>query len=324
MLRSLLLATFMTLGFAFGASGQVIVNGGYATTYPADVPASIANTVTQYDIPSVPAINTPIVHVGPTAQVGPETTAVPSPATPIVAGIPQGGVPAEETGEPQQFVPPLLAVLPAAGGHQPLASFSFGAAQYSVNPFVSGGSENPALSLGEIAREYKQKQQNVNAKSYTNTDIERLQGNTYGAGAAAVKNDNWPSNNGVITPPPPPAVAAPQQNQSTTGTAPVAPPVTPRPQNPPSAPTPQPQSFNQKPSPDHPVEMAQNTPADESAQNAAQASQSNANANASQDTLPKTATRLPLLGVLGFFSVAMGLFVRHQRNKTTRQKRVSN
>ena len=317
MLRSLFLSSSLILGLAFGASAQVVVNGGYATTYPVAVPPNIANTVSTYDIPSVPAINTPVAHVGPTAEQAAQPQGNLSPALPIVtAGAP-------ENNATQAATPNTTA---QSNG------FNFGVATYPQNPFSTPGAGTNGESLGQVSRQYKQKGQQVDAKVYTNADIEKLQGNTYGGAAAiATNNDNWPANNGVITQQPvnaePPSVAAPAQNQSTTGTVPGSSPFSPKPESN-GTPTPQPQSMNQKPSPDHPVEMAQNNSANaDIPQNAGQSTpsdnvQSNAaesTSNNPQKTLPKTASRLPLLGVLGFFSVSVGMFVRHQRSKTARK-----
>ena len=313
MLRSLLIASCLTVGFAFGASAQVVVNSGTATTYPVGVPAPLANTITANGIPSVPAINTPVAHVGPTAEQVPAQQTTVSPAEPMVAGGPVENPAAAQS--------PTTATTPANG-------VNLGVATYSVNPFSGAGSGTNGESLGQIASQYKQKAQAVNAKVYTNADIDKLQGNTYGGAAATVANDNWPANNGVITQQPentqPPAVAAPAQNQSTTGTAPIGSPFSPRPEN--GTPTPQPQSLNQKPSADHTIEMAQNNPANagipqntesDNSANAGTAANSNTPKSTTK-TLPKTATRLPLLAVLGFFSVTVGMFVRHQRSKTAR------
>jgi hypothetical protein len=303
MFRSLALASSLILGLAFGASAQVVVNGGTATTYPVGVPAPLANTVTQNGIPSVPAINTPTAHVGPTAEQAPAEGQA-------NAGSP--GVPMVSTGqaEAQATAAQSTTTVPQSN------VVSLGVATYSVNPFIAGSAQNNNVPLGTLAREYKQKDQNANARVYTNADIDKLQGNTYGGAAANAnaRNDNWPANNGVITQP---AVAAPAQNQSTTGIAPNGS-FSPVPQNG-ETPTPQPQSLNQKPSADRPVEMAQNNPANAGIP---QNSESNTNADAqptnTQGALPKTATRLPLLAVLGFFSVTVGMFVRHQRSKTAR------
>jgi hypothetical protein len=205
-------------------------------------------------------------------------------------------------------------------------AFNFGVARFDLNPFQSSGM-NSGESLGEIARELRQHEKNLNAKSFTNADIQRLDQQTSGgiAGATAA-NNNWPANNGVITPQSNTgqgAVAAPAQGQP----APVPNgPFGPRPENsnPDSAqPSPaDPPQAEAKPSAEHPYEMAQNNPANAglpaqdqgNSSDSSQPQSSSNNANTS-GALPKTASKLPLFGVLGLFSVSMGLFVRYQRAK---------
>lgn len=298
MLRTAILS--VSLALALGASAQVVSNGGYATTAPAAVPPQIANTVTTYGIPSVPAINTPVTHVGPQAQQGqPGSESVPStPSTPGEVEIQNPG--------------PMTLQLSPANNAASGPVMNLGAASYEQNPFLgSGSNNNNNESLGEVAREMKQKEQTANAKTYTNADIDKLNQSTgvsNGAMSASATNSSWPANNGVITPPPQGSIAAPAQNQSTTGTVPAT-------QEPPQV---GPQS-NAKPSAERPYEMAQNNPSNAGIpqQSAESNNESSANSNnaSTKATLPKTASRLPLLGVLGFFSISMGLFVRYQRAK---------
>lgn len=290
--------TFLTCTLAFalaiGASAQVaVVNGGYATTAPA--PANVENTATQLGIPSVPAINTPFAHVGPEAP-------------------PQNAV------DQSQAVPPVTA--PATTTE--VVPVNLGVSSTSENPFLSNRNDGTGRPLGDIAREMKQQAQTANAKTFTNADIQKLdQQSSGGISGATTTNANatnteWPANNGVITPPPADngqgAIAAPpSQTPSTTGNGPFSP----GGNNSESANPPQ---ANVKPSAERPYEMAQNNPSnagipqDNDAANSTPSS-SSANNNAK---LPKTASRLPLLGVLGFFSISMGLFVRYQRAKDAR------
>jgi hypothetical protein len=181
-------------------------------------------------------------------------------------------------------------------------------------------------SLAEAAHEIKAKDQAMNAKMYTNADIDKLNqsaGVNNGVSVNA-QNDNWPSNNGVISPEPQGAIASPAQSQSTTGTSPFAPQVAPNSNQPSAQPEAPPQAFNgpgfnSKPSAGTPYEMAQNNPSNAGIPQSepGRAETSNTN-NAAPATLPKTASRLPLLGVLGFFSISMGLFVRYQREKSAK------
>ena len=284
MLRSAFLTLSLAAALGIGAAAQVVTNGGYATTYPVAVTPQMANTVTSEGIPSVPAINTPVAHVGPAA------------APPAVPG---------ETSQPA--VTPEAEITQPADINQPL---NLGVGAVDVNPFLSPGQDTNGQSLGEIARAIKQKDQSINAKTYTNADIDKLNASSGGinAGVTNAQNDNWPANNGVITPEPnngQGAIASPAQNQSTTGTD------NSQPANPP-------QAFA-KPSGDRPYEMAQNNPSNADIPQQSDASNSSTENTSSQNaTLPKTASRLPLLGVLGFFSISMGLFVRYQRAKEAR------
>jgi len=312
MFRSALLTATLTLGLGMLAPAQVVNYGGWATTAP---------TVNPTGAPSVPALNTPVAHVGPTEaaptqpgqtapEVAPFTTAAQTTTSqPAVVQI-------------QNPTPVSIEVAPATTSTTPV--IDLGAADLPTNPFVSGSSGTSGKSLGEIAREMKQKDQTTNARMYTNADIERMgtsSGANGGATTANATNNEWPANNGVITPPennPQNSIAAPAQNQSTTGNGPFSSkaPANTQPENPPQA--------NAKPSPDHTYEMAQNNPQSAgipqagSEPNAGSAAANDNTAAGKNGTLPKTASRLPLIGVLGFFSISMGLFVRYQREKSAK------
>lgn len=287
MYRSAFLTCTLAFALAIGASAQVaVVNGGYATTAPA--PANVENTATQLGIPSVPAINTPFAHVGPQAP-------------------------------PQNAVDQSQAATTATPAATEVVPVNLGVAS-AENPDRSDTSGRP---LGDIAREMKQQAQTANAKTFTNADIQKLEQQNSGGITGATTNANatnteWPANNGVITPPPADngqgAIAAPpSQTPSTTGNGPFSPSAS-------SSESANPPQANAKPSAERPYEMAQNNPSnagipqDNDAANSAPSSASE-NSNAK---LPKTASRLPLLGVLGFFSISMGLFVRYQRAKHAR------
>jgi hypothetical protein len=291
MLRS----AFVTLALALGAaaSAQVTINGGNATTYPVAVTPQMANTVNAEGTASVPAINPPVAHVGPAA------------AAPTIPG------------EPMQ---------PAVAASQEVTSNTTSLAPgQPMNLGVSGEDVNSDQDLGgkslaEAAREMKHHDQTMNAKMYTNADIDKL---NQSAGAsngisANVQNDNWPANNGVITQQPS-AIGSPAQNQSTTGTSPLVPQIAPNSNQPSVQPETPPQAMNVKPSAGEPYEMTQNNPSNAGIpQTSDQSGSNDANTAAAPATLPKTASRLPLLGVLGFFSISMGLFVRYQREKAAK------
>jgi len=305
MLRSAFLTLSLGLALAVSASAQVYTNGAYATTYPSAVPPVISNTVTTYGIPSVPAINTPVTHVGYQAEQ-PTVVTEETPSTPAEAQVP---------------APLTLSIAPNANlAAQPL---NLGVATVEVNPFLGSGGDMSGRSLGEIARDLKQKNPAVNARTYTNGDVDRLNAASSTGTDVNAQNSNYPANNGVITPSPQGAIASPAQSQSTTGNGPFAPktqaPPPPPVENQPEAPQPQsnepqanPPQSNAKPTPERPYDMAQNNPSNAGIPQPAESSDND------NTTLPKTATRLPLLGVLGFFSISMGLFVRYQRTKTAK------
>jgi len=303
MLRSTLLSATLTLGLALCAHGQQLANnGGYVTSAPAAVNPSGA--------PSVPAISTPVAHVGHTDATPTQPGVTVQPPVEAQNNAP---APPEVIQVQNANTPVTVEVSPNGSAAQPV---NLGVATISENPFLVPGTGTDGQSLGEIAREYKQKDQNINAKVYTNANIDQLNQSTgvnTGVTTANAANDNWTPNNGVITPPASNqnSIASPAQSQSTTGAA------TSDNQN-----TNPPQAFA-KPSAGAPYQMAQNNPSNagipqsEAGQNTS-GNTATAQDNSSSATLPKTASRLPLLGVLGFFSITMGLFVRHQRAKTAK------
>jgi hypothetical protein len=215
--------------------------------------------------------------------------------------------------------------------------FEFGAAQFENSPGVGGvGQDINGKSLAEVAREQRQHSTNANVRVYTNTNIDQLNqtGGTINT-PSATRNpspDNWVPNNGVISPegqPAPQSSVGSQEppNQPTNPTGVQAQPV-PKPQsyNPdgseltPNQPQPRTQSELRPLVKREGDEIAQNNP--QSAPLAqVQSTQGQGEAPSDQDQpqagqLPRTASRLPLLGVAGLFSVTMGIFVRYQRSKS--------
>jgi len=306
MLRSTLLTATFALGLASFVQAQVVNYGGYATTAPTANVTQNPSVVNAQGAPSVPAINTPVAHVGPQAGV------------------------ANQPGEQATSPSPATAAPTAPTQPEVAQTFDPGVATVATNPFLTPGSGDNGKSLGEVAREMKQKDQNLNAKTYTNADIDRLNQASRVNNGATTNASNYPANNGVITPPANNgnSIAAPAQNQSTTGNGPFGS----RPQtaapadnNAPNATPAEGPQASAQPSAQRPYEMAANNPPNGAVpqssndQNAGAANQtSDNNAQASAQQLPKTASRLPLIGVLGFFSISMGLFVRYQREKASR------
>ena len=172
MFRSTILTLSLFAVFTVRAAAQVAVNGGTATVAPA--PQQVQSTATELGIPSVPAINTPFAHVGPDASSQPAID------------------------QAQASTSPAASATPSA--NQPV---NLGVASVTENPFVSGRAEYTGEPLGDLARDLKQKQQTMNAKTFTNADIDKLNGQTTGGiSGATAGNTEWPANNGVISPPP--------------------------------------------------------------------------------------------------------------------------
>lgn len=207
--------------------------------------------------------------------------------------------------------------------------FNFGVARFdrSFEPGAgSVGQDINGKSLGEIAREMRQHPNGTNARVYTNTDLNNLGGGMTGAASTAAQ-DNWSGNNGVINPegqPAQPAMAAPQNNEPTPQgqRSPFAPPITQSTPEPNTAPEPEIRPFARRgePAGGEPVQMAQANPGNSPLSAQAAPSDSGRSRQSAKPTsdneLPHSASRLPLLGVLGLFTVTMGIFVRYQRQKT--------
>jgi len=314
MARSTLLFTVVLL--ASTSFAQVVVtNSGVATTPGPGIPGTPL---------SPPIMYTPIIQLGQ------------APTQPIRAVTPPDLLP--PTGV-QQDSEDNTASNRLTGRNTP---FNFGVAQFDSG-LGSGsvGEDINGKTLGDIAREQRQHPAGTNARVYSNSDIDQLNqvGNAVSTPSQANnKNDNWSPNNGIITPdnsqPAPNSVAAPAQpNQAapTGNHSPFAP--TPRSQGPGQSPTgidmtpsqPQtrtPQSEMRPFAKREGVEIAQNNPPPAPQ---AQPQDQSSNATATQSTpaqnqpqasqLPCTASRLPLVGVAGLFSVSMGIFVRYQRAK---------
>lgn len=298
MARYTLFAAFL---FAIAAFAQVTVtSSGFATTpgtaYPA-IPAS------------PPILYTPVVHLG-------EASTQTIQATPANNGV--------------GFMPIMVAPVEGAGQvplnegeTQPNPNvFNFGAAQFESVP-ENTGLNSSGKSLAELAREHRSGPSGSNVRVYTNSDIDQLNavGNSVNT-PSAQRNygaDNWSPNNGIINPNGPPAqgvISAPeeQNHQPATG---VQGPFAPKPQTgqPPSATPNQPQVRPQaavRPllqRETEPVEIAQNQtpPSPTVPEDKAQEKNSG--------QLPRTASKLPLVGVAGLFSISMGIFVRYQRSR---------
>jgi len=291
------------LALAACSFAQVTVtNSNFATTPGPAIPATPV---------SPPIVYTPIIQLGQ------------GPTQPVRAYATQGGLMTIET-QPQE-TQQNATLAPAASA----TPFNFGVAQFDAPAATGGvGQDINGKSLGEIARERRQHAVSINARTYTNSDIDQLNqtGNSVNNPSAQSNADNWSPNNGVINPngtleAQPNAVGAPpQQNQSPTG---VHSPFAPKPQSyspagidsTPSQPPARPQADIHPLRTRDNVELAQNNPPAPPQDQAAQSQPAPAQDQAQTSQLPRTASKLPLLGVAGLFSVTMGIFVRYQRAK---------
>ncbi len=165
-------------------------------------------------------------------------------------------------------------------------TFNFGAAQfdsaYNVPP-------QPETSLGEVAREWRQKEQTERARSYTNEDITRIQAQSGGLSGTAV-------NTGTPTTP----------SNAPTGNAPaVGNPVTP----PAQTTAPPPNAMAQASAP-----QGANAPEAETSAQTTPAQQ-----GGMPTTLPPAASPLPTLLLLGLLAITAGLVTsRLQRARNRR------
>ncbi len=266
----LMILTLLVVSFAAFSPAQVTVtNQGFATTPGPAVPATPV---------SPPILFAPIVRLdqGQTQPMEAMATAQ------------------EASNAPTDEQAPAQA--------QP---FNFGVAQFDSRGMSGGvGQSIDGKSLGDFARELRQKSNsNTNARTYTNSDVERVSqaGGVTGATTQTNRPDNWTPNNGVINPQgqvAQPSVTSP--NPAPASNAPFSSPQA-QPQNPPP-PTPR-SALPRSSETGRPVVQAS-------------LKQTENTGNAVADTqLPATATQLPLLGLLGFVSVVAGVFVRHQRSK---------
>jgi hypothetical protein len=155
-------------------------------------------------------------------------------------------------------------------------------------------------SLGDIARDNRQRMQGANARSFTNADVQRMAGAGGVSGIATnPANNAYPPDNGIIN-----SNGIATQNGVASSTN--VPPANEQNAQPASPFTAKP--ANEKPSAaTNPPEMAQaQTPANPADQNAAPST-------TEQRTLPKSASPLPLLALAGLTATIAGLLARKAR-----------
>jgi hypothetical protein len=328
MMRSVLftLVLLMISALAFGQA--VVTPSGVATSNGIAIPVAPV---------SPPLLVTPIVHLsnaptepspsGISALAAPQSPTAPSSRAEIEYGQPT----AIYLTQPSPVEPASVAPSSAPAATPPQVDLGVNS---SAAIAVSDGQNG--RSLGEIARQMRQNMQNANAKLYTNSDVEQLPtaGGITGTTASVPPqqfppNGEYPvGNNGVIEQNGQPmgqAIATPGNSAANNGgTAteqplPAQPPANQQPMNqaptsaPPNNTQPEQQPAPQKPSagtiPPPQTSQAE-VPANPADQNAA-AAPSNAPANQpTHGSLPKSASLLPLIALVGAGATIAGLMAR--------------
>lgn len=289
-----------------------------ATTGFGGVGASLLNTSTGTAYinapPSQPALVAPIAHLGTAAPVVGATNATPGniagavnstmsaipglPPVPMVGEI-ANPVPIVMIGQQGGGASPMLqstSGLTISGTINPGVPFNTGVGSFSGGYAVGTLAENQT-SMGEIAREFRARRATEQAKTFTNEDVQRMNQAT---GVSAVGGTS-----GAVT------SGAPGSMMQPTGNAPaVAQPGT---MNPPVSPgvatpvPPQQPPMSQMQAGANPTEMAQATPP--SGMEATQAAPVGTQRSQRQQ-LPRAASVLPLMALVGFLAAAAGLLAR--------------
>jgi hypothetical protein len=285
---------------------QTIVLPG--TGVPGVVAGPSTNTGTAVIIapPSAPLLVTPEVHL---------TTVVPqvgaSNATP-------GNTAGAANSTATMPVPPrILTTVPQFSGITvtPAPAETTGAASATFNAGIGvgsgmsvGASDNTGgKSLGELARENRQREAGVNARTYTNQDIERINqqpamqvggmaGVAVGAGTAAGEQQQSPSVNM-------PVVSQPTTNppSSSPGVSQPVPSSNAQPDQSQAVP---PSELGQQP-----AQMAQANPSANPADSNAQASSTSSEQRGDRQ-LPAASSILPMMALVGVLAAGAGLLAR--------------
>ena len=324
MRRWIVLLTTLTVSlFAFSqavvtSAGTATIQGAAVAQAPFSPPLVVTPTIT---------LGTPPLQIGatnatPGTYAGANNAPPPIAATPSLPQvIPQISttVPVIHEVGPQIFVG-NPANLPMSGS--PVVSAPGEAVMFDMG--ISDGSVSPSgvgnTDLAQVAASSRRRENAQAGHLYTNQDIARInqQTGTGGLTGAAV-NAGTSENNGAITPAPgeaavgantgatqpaPPAAAEPQK-PSPYVNSPFQPKL-PTTQTPPAPTTP----HEQAATPPETQEMAQATPpAQPSAEQAQEAQSAPAPTNKAKQ-LPRAASVLPLLAVLGMAAAATGVLTR--------------
>ncbi len=189
-----------------------------------------------------------------------------------------------------------------------LPYFDRGAAQF-VSVYDMG-SPQTTMSLGELAREWRQKKQSLNARTFTNEDINRID-QQYGppTGGITATAVNAGTNATANPPNQPPSnvstdTAMPQRR------SPFQPPAGMEGAPPTSAPPPQPQAMAQYQPPVQP--LAERPAATDTQQASGEQGQGN---QSNPGTLPRTASQMPTFLVLGGLALLAGMLLRRRNQR---------
>lgn len=149
-----LLVVLLTLAAAMLQAQVAVTSSGYGTQSGSAVPVAV---------PSPPLMFTPSVHLGE------------APTTAYYANGAAATLPGVAYAESESAPPPqTVIVMPAAAlsATQPAEKpFNFGMAQYPLRPGTTGSDGN----LAELARNVKAQKGSTQAKSFNNSDIQRIE-----------------------------------------------------------------------------------------------------------------------------------------------------
>ena len=262
---------------------------------------------------SPPLLVTPIVHLGSvTPGAGATASAGGNPvgassfsnslSSPPVTIVPEISYPGEAMNSATTAEGRVIAIGP------PVADLGPGA---GANSAYAGQHALPqGESLAEYAAKFRSRNQNQSAHVYTNADVDRINQQTGGVTGTAVNAGNNP---GTATPAGNSSMPAVGQPAGQTPTMPgiTAPAQRQNPQ-PPSPFTPHPQAQLDANPTQQPSEMAQATPPAPTGSTAAAAenSETSQSSGEKQRSLPRSASPLPLMAVMGFLAATAGMFLR--------------
>jgi len=298
MKRCFLFIVTLILISTFAAAQAVVTPSGQATQQGAAVPVAPV---------SPPLVTTPLMHLGNAPTTSGTSTAAITSTSP--APEPPSGVPIRpeiDFGPQVVYVGPPTPYVENNNANATNAGASVNGRQmvdlgvHSDTAMMADDGTH-GRSLGDIARDNRQRMQGANARSFTNADVQRMAGAGGVSGIATnPANNAYPPDNGVINSN---GVATQNGIASPTNVPPA------NDQNaPPASPVMIQSAPNEKPSAaTTPQNMAQaQTPANPADQNAAPA-------NNEQRTLPKSGSSLPVLALMGFTATIAGLLARKAR-----------